>query len=90
MRVQKQAKQQAMEGGARSTTSHRVSIGSAILPCRLSEGRTTTRLLREQMGFGGVVVTGWADIDKLHTFHRDGAHRVVVLLLGLGRGRGCR
>ena len=29
-----------------------------------------TLLLRGQMGFEGVVVTGRADIEKLHTFHR--------------------
>ena len=29
-----------------------------------------TELLREQMGFEGVIVTDWADIDKLVNFHR--------------------
>lgn len=45
-----------------------------------------TDLLREELGFDGVVVTDWADIDKLVDFHRIAATKKEAVRMAVEAG----
>ena len=53
-----------------------------------SSARLLRGLLRERLGFGGVLVTDWAEIKNLHAYHKASRARARVRVSGLGSGSG--
>ena len=49
-----------------------------------ASGRLLKGLLRQRLGFGGMLVTDWAEIENLHSFHRVAASAEDAVLLAMG------
>lgn len=67
---------------------HTVMINSGIInnePVHASYN-LLTNLLREKMGFDGMIVTDWEDIDKLHTRDRLASSSKEAVKIGINAG----